>query len=853
MKSAKNLPNLESSVSGLYENWFLDYASYVILERAIPKHLDGLKPVQRRLLHAMKEMDDGRFHKVANIIGQTMQFHPHGDAAIGDALINLGQKDLLIETQGNWGDIRTGDKAAAPRYIEAKLSKFALDVAFNKNLTLWQSSYDGRKKEPVCLPIKFPLLLAQGIEGIAVGLSTKIMPHNFIELIKASINILKNKPFKVFPDFQTGGIADFSNYNNGKRGGKIRLRSKIDALDKKTLIIKDVPYSINSGNLIDSIIKANDGGKIKIKKVEDNTAEKVEILIHLSQGISPQVTIDALYAFTNCEVSISPNCCVIIDNKPVFSSVNEMLKLSTQNTLDLLKKELIILKNSLLEKWHTSILEKIFIEEKIYQHIEDCETWDDVLKTILVGLKPFHKQLNNDISQDDIVRLTEIKIKRISKFDSFKAKKTIQSIENNLEEVNNNLMHLVEYAIKYFESILKNHSLNKNRKTEIATFESISIRRVVVANKKLFVNKKEGFIGFGLKQDEFICNCSDIDNIIVFLKNGKYKVVKIDNKVFIGKNIIHAAIWKKQDKHMVYNLIYKSGNSGKSMVKRFSVTSLVKDREYDATSGEPNSSILYFTANPNSESEIVSINLNSKSKARNKTFDFDFSNILIKGRSSKGNILSKHSIRKIIQKSIGESTLGGRDLWIDKTIGRLNASNQGSFLGSFNSDDVICSVFKDGSYEHTYPDFSNRYNFNEIIAINKFNLNSVVSCVYYNGKNKSYYIKRFHVETSVKNKRFKFISDERGSKLIAACLFKSPILNFNFHASKGNKKTKSLFINDFVSIKGWKSIGNKILGYKQLSAFSITDHDSNFKEEKSSIDSDDKKDEIKNQQTLTLF
>ncbi len=841
------------SLSGLYKHWFLDYASYVILERAIPQQIDGLKPVQRRILHAMKDMDDGRFHKVANIIGQTMQFHPHGDAAIGDALINLGQKDLLVETQGNWGDIRTGDKAAAPRYIEAKLSKFALDVAFNSSLTKWQSSYDGRKKEPIFLPIKFPLLLAQGVEGIAVGLSTKIMPHNFIELIKASINILKNKPFKILPDFQTGGIADFSNYNNGKRGGKIRLRSIIETLDKKTLIIKNVPYTINSNNLIDSIVKANDSGKIKIKKVEDNTAENVEIIVHLSPGISPQVTIDALYAFTNCEISISPNCCVIVNNRPEFISINELLRLSTSNTVDLLKQELLLQKNNLLEKWHLCILEKLFVENKIYQKIESCETWDSVINTISNGLKPFQKKLNRKISSSDIEKLTEIKIKRISKFDSLKTNNLIKKIEDDLKEVNYNLLNLIEYAISYFKLILKKHSANKARQTTISTFESISIRRVVVANKKLYVNKKEGFIGYGLKQDEFISDCSDIDNVIVFLKDGKYKVVKIDSKVFVGKNIIHAAVWKKQDKHMVYNVVYLSGKSRKAMVKRFSVTSLIKDREYDLTSGEPKSRVLYFTANPNSESEIVCINLDSKSKTRKKSFDFDFNNILIKGRSSKGNILSKHPIKKIFQKSVGESTLGGRDIWIDKTIGRLNAIKQGDFLGSFNSDDLILSIYNDGSYETTSIDFSNRYNFNDIVSINKFNSNTSIACVYYNGKNKSYYIKRFVVETNVKNKRYKFISDERGSKLILVSLDKNPELSFNYRISNGDKKTKKILINDFVAIKGWKSIGNKISGFKKLSKFSIINIVSEIEKNNTDVSENKKPPKKNDQQTLTLF
>ena len=852
MTDSNHIYNSES-LTDLYEDWFLDYASYVILERAIPKHLDGLKPVQRRILHSMKNMDDGRFHKVANIIGQTMQYHPHGDAAIGDALIGLGQKNLLIETQGNWGDIRTGDKAAAPRYIEAKLSKFALDIAFNKNITNWQSSYDGRKKEPISLPVKFPLLLAQGVEGIAVGLSTKIMPHNFIELIKASIKVLQNKPFKILPDFLTGGSADFSNYNQGKKGGKIRLRSKIESLDKKTLIIKNVPYSINTNSLIDSIIKANETGKIKIKKVEDNTAEHVEIIIHLAPGISPQITIDALYAFTNCEISISPNCCVIVNNRPEFLSVNDLLKLSTKQTVNLLNQELELFKKTLLEKWHISILERIFIEKKIYRKIESCETWESILKTLFDEIRPFQNQLKRKISTDDIIKLTEIKIKRISKFDLNLANKNIQKIESDLQEVNNNLKHLTKYAIRYFEQILKNYSSGKKRKTEIATFESISARRVVIANKKLYINKKEGFIGFNLKQDEFVADCSDIDNIIVFLSSGKYKVVKIDSKVFVGKKIIHAAIWKKQDKHMVYNVIYKAGKTGKSMVKRFSVTSIVKDREYDLTAGDPMSKVLYFTANPNSESEIVSIILDSKSRARNKTFDFNFNDIAIKGRGSKGNIISKHPIKKILQKALGKSTLGGRDFWIDKTIGRLNINNQGSFLGSFGAGDTILSIYNDGTYEQSFPDLSNRYNFNEIIAIDKFNEKTIFSCVYYNGKNKSYYIKRFKIETSTKDKKYKFISDERGSKLISITTAIKSELVFNYRLLNNNKKTKYISINDFVRVKGWKSLGNKIIGFKKLSGFSIIKKDVDLNSDKDIKTTSESIESKNDQQNLSLF
>ena len=622
-------------VSRLYENWFLDYASYVILERAVPQYDDGFKPVQRRILHAMKEMDDGRFHKVANIIGQTMQYHPHGDAAIGDALVNIGQKALLIDTQGNWGDTRTGDSAAAPRYIEARLSKFALDVVFNKDITYWRNSYDGRKQEPVALPVKFPMLLTQGVEGIAVGLSTKIMPHNFCELIKASIDILNGKKSKLLPDFPSGGMGDFTQYNGGQKGGKVRLRADIEVVDKSTLAITSVPYNTTTGSLIDTILKANDSGKIKIKKVEDNTAQIVEILVHLKQGVSSDVAIDALYAFTNCEVSISPNCCVIINDTPRFLPIDDLLKMSTENTVELLRKELEIQKSVLEEKWHFSTLERIFIKNRIYRDIEECETWEAVLSTIDKGLGPFKSQFKREVTEEDLVRLTEIKIKRISKFDSLKADELIDKIEANLEEVKNNLSHLTEYAIRYFEQILKNHGEGRERKTEIAQFDTIKARRVAAANVKLYMNREDGFVGSSLRKDEFICDCSDLDDIIIIRQDGKLIVTRIGEKTFVGKNIIHAAIWKKNDKHMVYNVIYYDGGSGISYAKRFSVTSIIRDREYDLTQGNENSQLLYFTANPNSESEMVMVNLHNSAKARKKVFDFNFGELAIKGRGVK--------------------------------------------------------------------------------------------------------------------------------------------------------------------------------------------------------------------------
>ncbi len=812
-------------LTSLYEDWFLDYASYVILERAIPKYNDGLKPVQRRILHAMKEMDDGRFHKVANIIGQTMQFHPHGDAAIGDALVNMGQKDLIIDTQGNWGDVRTGDKAAAARYIEARLSPLALDIAFNKEITSWQKSYDGRKNEPIHLPVKFPLLLAQGVEGIAVGLSTKIMPHNFIELIKASVAVLKEKPFKILPDFQTGGIADFSQYNQGKKGGKIRLRSKIDVVDKKTLMIRDVPYSTTTVSLIDSILKANDAGKIKIRKVEDNTAENVEILVHLTQGISPDVTIDALYAFTHCEVSISPNCCVIVDDKPVFTSVNAMLKKSTENTVELLRQELELLQSQLSEKWHLSSLEKIFIENRIYRDIEECETWESVIETIDKGLDPFKQRLKREVTEADIVKLTEIKIKRISKYDSFKADEYIKGLEADLEEVANNLIHLTEYAIRYFESLLKKHGDGRERKTEIATFESIAVRSVAVANQKLYVNREEGFIGYSLKKDEYVGDCSDIDNIIVFRRDGKYVVTQIDAKKFVGKDVIHVAVWKKGDEHMVYNVAYKDGKTGRAMVKRFSVTSIVRDREYDVTAGTSGSKVVYFTANPNSESEIIHVKLHGLSKARIKQFDFDFGELAIKGRGSKGNILSKYPVQKITQKSVGDSTLGGRDIWLDETIGRLNIEEQGTYLGSFNTDDYILVIHDDGSYELTSFELTNRYKCNEISHIGKFNKDEIITALHYDGKQKSYYMKRFQIETTTIAKPFKFISEERGSKLVLVSVHPHTQLCFNYRLKNGDKRSKEIVSAEFIDIKGWKANGNKLTGYSRLSGFKFLELD----------------------------
>ena len=834
---------LKNTLDSLYENWFLDYASYVILERAIPNATDGLKPVQRRVLHAMKEMDDGRFHKVANIIGFTMQFHPHGDAAIGDALVKLGQKDFFIETQGNWGDAKTGDAAAAPRYIEARLSKLALDVAFNNEITNWQKSYDGRRNEPIELPIKFPILLLQGAEGIAVGLSTKIMPHNFNELIKASISIIKNKEFKIFPDFPTGGLADFTNYQQGKRGGKIRLRCSIEIKNNNMLIIHDIPFSTTTNSLIDSIIKANDSGKIKIKKVEDNTAEKVEILIHLSSEVSPNITIDALYAFTQCEVSISPNCCVVLNGKPQFISINELLKISTQSTLVLLEKELQLLKTNLLDKLHSIMLEKIFIENRIYRDIEKCDTWELIINTIEKKLTPFSTMLEKDITVDDINRLTEIKIKRISNYSLNKADELIKKIKIDRDEVINNLNHLNDYAVRYYESLIKKYGHHYNRLTKISKFDNIEAKRVVVANKKLYVNRETGFIGYGLKQDEFVMNCSDIDDIIVFFKNGKYLVTQNDLKKFVGKNIIHISVWNKKDSHMVYNVIYSDGDSSILFVKRFSVNSLIRDREYDVTMGSEGSEIQYLTANPNSESEIVTINLYHYVKARKKIFDFDFSTLSIKSRLAKGNILTKYKVRKISHKTLGESSLGGRKVWLDETIGKINHDGKGIYLGSFSTNELILIVYKKGNYKLIPLDLSIHIKFNEIIYINKFSVSNHCTLVYYNGENDNYYLKRFLIETKSINQDFFLFKQHEKSKAIVFSVKNNLTLHYK-HKTKDNKDDNSkIIVDDFSELQNWKSMGKKIPRYNYMKNFELITKNDN----KLLVKEDDTK------ETLNLF
>jgi len=803
------------AVAGMYENWFLEYASYVILERAVPAVGDGLKPVQRRILHALKEMDDGRFNKVANVIGQTMQYHPHGDASINDALVNLGQKELLFDCQGNWGDNRTGDSAAAARYIEVRLSKFANEVVFNAQTTQWQLSYDGRKKEPITLPIKFPLLLAQGVEGIAVGLATKIMPHNFCEILQASIDILNNKKVEILPDFQFGGLMDASNYNDGLRGGRIRVRARIEEFDKKTLLIKEIPYTTTTTSLIDSIIKANDTGKIKIKKVIDNTAKDVEIQVQLAPGISPDVTIDALYAFTDCEVSISPNACVIVEDKPHFIGIAEILKVSTAQTVDLLKQELEIRKSELMERVLFSSLEKIFIENRIYRKIEECETFELVIETVDKGLDPFKKDFYREITEEDILRLLEIRIKRISKFDSFKADELMKRLLEELAEVEDNLANLVRYAINYFKNLLQKYGKGRDRKTEIQSFNTISATVVAAANQKLYVNRADGFIGYGLKKDEYVMDCSDIDDIIVFRQNGTCVVTKIQEKVFVGKDVLYVSVFKKNDDRKVYNLVYADGKSGVSYVKRFKVTSITRDREYRIVGADAKSKITYFSANENGEAEVISISLTANCTAKIKQFDYDFAKLAIKGRESLGNVLTKYPVRKIIQKSAGVSTLGGVDIWYDPTIGRLNRDQHGDYIGNFQPTDLILSIYKSGNYELTNFELTNRYPAEEILYLKLFNPNGILSAIYFDGSNKTHFIKRFKIETSTIDKKFLFISDHKASSLLAATDNFAPNVQIK-HKPDGKTNEISLVpIDELVDVRGWKAIGSK-LNYSKL-------------------------------------
>ena len=805
-------PNDSSTpISGMYETYFLDYASYVILERAVPLLQDGLKPVQRRILHALKEMDDGRFHKVANVIGQTMQYHPHGDAAIGDALVGLGQKDLMIDCQGNWGDVRTGDSAAASRYIEARLSKFALEVAYNAKITESQLAYDGRKSEPIALPMKFPLVLAQGVEGIAVGLSTKIMPHNFIELCKASIDVLKGKKTQLIPDFPTGGMIDASQYNGGKRGGKLRVRAHIETVDKTTLRIKDLPYGVTTGSLMDSIVKANDKGKLKVKKVTDNTAAEVEIQVDLPPGTSPDLTIDALYAFTDCEVSISPNACVIIDETPVFLTVDEILQLSTEHSKDLLRKELEVRLAELREKLLFASLEKIFIEERVYRDIEECETWEAVLETIDAGLEPFKPQFYREITQDDIIRLTEIRIKRISKYNGFQADDLMRKLQEEIDQIEHHLAHLTDYAIDYFKRLMDKYGKGKERRTRIQTFDTIEVTQVAVANEKLYVNRKEGFVGYGLKKDEYVIDCSDLDDIIVFREDGKYLVTRVQDKAFVGKNILHVDVWKKGDDRKIYHAIYRDPVSAKNYIKRFAVTAITRDREYDVTNGNQGAKLVYFSVHPNSESEVVNVQLTPNCRAKQKVFDFDFGELAIKSRTAQGNVLTKYPIRKVKQTEIGSATLGGRKIWYDPNVGRLNTDERGTYLGEFDTEDSILVVYKDGSYEMTNFELTNRYDPQKVMVVEQFDPETVITAVHYDGKNKEYYVKRFQVETRTLDKPFTFISDAPHSKLAAVSTESAPHISYKAATGKGNEKEEvAVNLAEFIDVKGWRAMGNKL-------------------------------------------
>ena len=808
-ESEQPLGEVTKKVTGMYMDWFLDYASYVILERAVPAIEDGLKPVQRRILHSMKELDDGRYNKVANIVGHTMQYHPHGDASISDAMVQVGQKDLLIDMQGNWGNILTGDRAAASRYIEARLSKFAIDVVFNPKITDWQLSYDGRKKEPVNLPIMFPLLLAQGAEGIAVGLSTKVLPHNFLELIDASVKHLKGKRFKLFPDFPTSGIADITNYNDGLRGGKVRVRARIGQRDKSTLVITEIPFSTTTTSLIDSILKANDKGKIKIKKIEDNTAAEVEILIHIPSNVSPDKTMDALYAFTNCEVSISPLGCVIEDNKPYFVGVSEMLRRSTDNTVELLKMELEIQLRELQEQWHFASLERIFIENRIYRDIEEQETWDGVIEAIDKGLKPHTKHLKRAVTVEDITRLTEIRIKRISKFDIDKAQEKLDALESQIAEKEHHLAHLVDYAVAYFERLKSTYGKDKERKTELRLFEDIEATKVVMRNTKLYVNREEGFIGTTLKKDEYVTDCSDIDDIICFTKEGKLMITKVGAKTFIGKNIIHVAVFKKKDKRTVYNLIYKDGRGGASFVKRFSVTSVTRDKEYDLTQGKKGSEALYFTANPNGEAEIVTIYLRSGVSAKKLKFELDFSELLIKGRGVKGNTVTKYNVKKVELKQAGVSTLKPRKIWFDDAVQRLNVDGRGELLGEFRGEDRLLIITQKGMVKTIIPEMTAHFS-NDMIVLEKWIPNKPISAIYYDGEKQRYYIKRFLIETEGKEETF--ITEHLDSQLeiVSTDYLPQAEIVFTKQRGKDQKPNETINLAEFIAIKGIKAIGNQL-------------------------------------------
>tara|TARA_R110000868_G_scaffold4211_13_gene26646 strand:- start:47726 stop:50413 length:2688 start_codon:yes stop_codon:yes gene_type:complete len=815
----ENIDNQENAqdsltkVTGMYKDWFLDYASYVILERAVPAIEDGFKPVQRRIMHALKELDDGRYNKVANVVGHTMQYHPHGDASIADAMVQIGQKELLIDTQGNWGNILTGDRAAASRYIEARLSKFALEVIFSPKITDWQSSYDGRKKEPVNLPVKFPLLLAQGAEGIAVGLSTKVLPHNFIELIDASIKHLKGQRFTIFPDFPTAGIIDVSNYNDGLRGGKIRVRAKISQLDRNTLVINEIPYGTNTSSLIDSILKANEKGKIKVRKIEDNTAADVEILIHLPSGLSPDKTIDALYAFTACESSISPLGCIIEDNKPLFVGVTKMLEHSTDLTVELLKAELEVQLGELEEQWHFASLERIFIENRIYRDIEEEETWEGVIKAIDEGLKPHTKHLKRIVTEDDIARLTEIRIKRISKFDIDKAQQLIDGLEDKIAEVNHHLAHLINFAIDYFKNLKLKYGKDRERKSEIRVFDDIEATKVAIRNTKLYVNREEGFVGTSLKRDEYITDCSDIDDIIIMTKSGEMMITKVDAKTFVGKNIIHVAVFKKKDKRTIYNMVYKDGKGGPSYIKRFNVTGVTRDRIYDLTNGSPNSEILYFSENPNGEAEIITVLLRQAGSIKKLKWDIDFSDVLIKGRASKGNIVTKYAIKRIELKEKGVSTLKPRKIWFDDVVRRLNVDGRGELLGEFRGEDLLLVVTQKGVAKTFLPELTAHFD-EDMVVLEKWIPNKPLSAIYYDGEKDRYYIKRFLIENE--NREDVFISEHPKSFLELVSTDWRPVVEIEFSKARGKdaKPSQKVDIEDFIAIKGIKALGNQLTSEK---------------------------------------
>ena len=814
--AANQLPDNQETitrVTGMFKDWFLDYASYVILERAVPAIEDGFKPVQRRILHSMKDLDDGRYNKVANIVGHTMQYHPHGDASIADAMVQIGQKDLLIDAQGNWGNVLTGDRAAASRYIEARLSKFALEVVFNPKITEWQASYDGRRKEPINLPVMFPLLLAQGAEGIAVGLSTKVLPHNFIELIDASVKHLQGKRFTIFPDFSTGGIADFINYNDGLRGGKVRCRAKISQLNKNTLVITEVPFGTTTSSLIDSILKANEKGKIRIKKIEDNTAAEVEILVHLPAGISPDKTIDALFAFTSCENSISPLGCVIEDNKPLFVGVTEMLRRSTDHTLELLKQELEIKLGEFEEQWHFASLERIFIENRIYRDIEEEETWPGVISAIDRGLKPHIQHLKRGVTEEDIARLTEIRIKRISKFDIEKAQQKIDALEDQIAETKGYLANLINYAIDYFKRLKTNYGKGRERKTEIRTFDDVDATKVIIRNTKLFVNREEGFIGTGLKRDEYVCDCSDIDDIIVFTKEGKMMVTKVGNKTFIGKYIIHVAVFKKKDSRTIYNMIYKDGKGGASYIKRFAVTSVTRDREYDLTNGKSSSDTLYFSANSNGEGEVVTVLLRQVGSIKKLKWDIDFASINIKGRVSKGNIVTKNAIKRIDLKEKGVSTLKPRKIWFDDTIQRLNVDGRGDLVGEFRGEDRILIITQSGIVKTIVPEITVHFD-DDMIVLEKWIPKKPISAIYFDGEKQKHYVKRFLIENEIREECF--ISEHASSVLEIVSTDWRPVAKVSFAKDRGKdrREDQEVDIEQFIGLKGVSALGNQLTKLK---------------------------------------